>query len=442
MKRPFIFFLAAAAITACAPAAAVTIVVTSDSGGKNIPDVCTLRDAVAYANTGLPSGGCGSISAIVARSAAGTQSTSTFGGNVIELPTASTITLSAVDDFDRNVGLPPVIVPLIVHGNGATIRRDPAVACGHDDALSPGEFGLVYNDTFLEIDDLTLTGGCADAPSGTGMYGGAIYNAGQLTLERVTLIDNYARIAGGALYSAGYGNNAGAAHVTASAFVGNGAQSGGAISLGGSSAALVAGQSLFEQNAAAEFFSGGALFVPVGTAAEVVNSTFAQNSGGSGSAIQADGTVRLSFVTIAQNATASGSGGALQVSASGPVQQLTIKNSILADNGGGVGNCQFGVGTATAAGADLSSDASCSGFSLNETDAQLAPLAGYGTGATYALSPRSAAVDAASDCTDTLAAPVVLDQSGMPRPQGASCDLGAFELGDRVYVDGFEIIVN
>lgn len=442
MKLPLAFLLTAAAMTACAPAAAVTIFVTSDSGGKSVPDVCTLRDAIAYANTGLPSGGCGSASAIVNGSGAGTQSSSTFGGNLIELPTATTITLSAVDDFDRNVGLPPITVPLVIHGNGATIRRDPGVACGHDDALTPGEFGLVYNDTFLEIDDLTLTGGCADAPSGTGMYGGAIYNAGQLTLARVALIDNYARIAGGALYSAGYGNNAGAAHVTASAFVGNGAQSGGAISLAGSSAALVAGQSLFEQNAAAEFFSGGALFVPVGTAAEVVNSTFAQNSGGSGSAIQADGTVRLSFVTIAQNATASGSGAALQVSASGPVQQLTVKNSILADNDGGAGNCQLGLGTMTAAGADLSSDASCTGFSLNSTDAQLAPLAGYGNGATYALNPRSVAVDAVDDCTDTQAASVVLDQRGMPRPQGAGCDIGAFELGDRVFGDGFEVIVN
>jgi predicted outer membrane repeat protein len=258
----------------------------------------------------------------------------------------------------------------------------------------------------------------------------------------VALVDNYARIGGGALYSAGYGNNAGAAHVTAGAFVGNAAQSGGAVYLAGSSAALIASGSLFEQNAAAEFFSGGALFVPVSTKADVVNSTFAQNSGGSGSAIQADGTLRLSFVTIAQNATASGSGGALQVSASGPVQQLTVKNSIVADNDGGAGNCQLGLGTMTAAGADLSSDASCTGFSLNETDPQLAPLAGHGTGATYALSPGSAAVDAVEDCTDAQAAPVVFDQRGMPRAQGSACDIGAFELGDRVFVDGFEIIVN
>ena len=440
MKRPFACLLTAAAITACTPAAAVTIFVTSDSGGKNVPESCTLRDAIAYSNSGLPSGGCGSASAIVDRSAA--DSTSTFGGNVIELPTAATITLTGIDDLDRNVGLPPVTVPLIIHGNGSTVRRDPAVACAHDDTLAPGEFGLIYNATILEIDDLTLSNGCADASSGTGLYGGAIYNAGQIVLVRVGLVDNYARVGGGALYSSGYGNDAGTAHVTASAFVGNGAQSGGAIYLAGSSATLVAGGILFEQNTAAEYFSGGALFVPVGTAADVVNSTFAQNSGGSGSAIQADGTVRLSFVTIAQNATASGSGAALQVSASGPVQQLTIKNSILSDNHGGAGNCQLGLGTMTAAGADLSSDASCSGFSLSATDAHLAPLAGYGTGATYALNPGSAAVDAAGDCTDTQSAPVAFDQRGMPRAQGPACDIGAYELGDRVFGDGFEIIVN
>jgi len=440
MKRHFARLLTAAGITSCTPATAITIFVTSDSGGKNVAESCTLRDAIAYSNSGLPSGGCGSASAIV--NASTIQAPATSVSNVIELPVATTITLSAVDDPDRNVGLPPVTAPLVIHGNGGTIRRDPGVACGHDDALSPGEFGLIYNGTLLEIDDATLRDGCADAPAGTGPYGGAIYNAGQLTLARVILLDNYARIGGGALYSSGYGNNAGVVQVTASAFTGNGAQSGGAIYLAGSSAALVADGSVFEQNAAAEFFSGGALFVPTGTTAHVANSTFAQNSGGSGSAIQADGTVTLSFVTIAQNATASGSGGALQVSASGPVQQLTVKNSILADNDGGAGNCQLGLGMMTAAGADLSSDASCIGFSLNGADAQLAPLAGYGASATYALNPRSAAVNAVEDCTDTQGAPVGFDQRGMPRAQGAACDIGAFELGDRVFGDGFEIIVN
>ncbi|MGB5049258.1 MAG: choice-of-anchor Q domain-containing protein, partial [Caldilineaceae bacterium] len=42
------------------------------------------------------------------------------------------------------------------------------------------------------------------------------------------------------------------------------------------------------------------------------------------------------------------------------------------------------------------------------------------------LLPYSPALDAGS-CTDISGAPVLTDQRGELRPQGAGCDLGAFE---------------
>src|SRR5262249_28650844 len=52
-----------------------------------------------------------------------------------------------------------------------------------------------------------------------------------------------------------------------------------------------------------------------------------------------------------------------------------------------------------------------------------------GTTATHALLTGSIAIDKALDCTDlsTPAQPVLTDQRGVSRPQGAACDVGAFE---------------
>ena len=49
---------------------------------------------------------------------------------------------------------------------------------------------------------------------------------------------------------------------------------------------------------------------------------------------------------------------------------------------------------------------------------------------THALGAGSVAIDVISveDCVDTEGAPLTTDQRGVARPQGDSCDVGAFEL--------------
>jgi len=56
---------------------------------------------------------------------------------------------------------------------------------------------------------------------------------------------------------------------------------------------------------------------------------------------------------------------------------------------------------------------------------------------TRALLAGSPAIDAG----DAEGCPKA-DQRGVARPQGAACDIGAFELPDRVFENGFEIIAN
>ena len=110
------------------------------------------------------------------------------------------------------------------------------------------------------------------------------------------------------------------------------------------------------------------------------------------------------------------------------VQSVTVTNSIVAFNG--TYGCQVEGGAAavlTSGGGNVSTDSSCgtpaSGDQLN-TDPLLGPLADNGGPTlTQALQPASPAVDAANgaDCPAT-------DQRGVARPQGAGCDVGAFEL--------------
>lgn len=417
-------------------ARATTIHVTSDSGDRDVGAACVLRDAITYANTFQPTGGCG------APSATGPATPEYNPGTIIELPPGVTITLAAVDDFDRNTALPPITQPVTITGNASTIRRSFDLPCLVDGAPAPGEFGLLYNESRLTLENLVLENGCADGIGGTSGDGGAVYNAGQLLLNHVVLRGNHASTSGGAVASVGYAAGFGQLTVTDSLFVGNAAARGGGIALTGPSATLSMVRSSLELNEADLNFGGGAMQLGPATNADLVNVSLLQNSAGSGSAIESDGSLRLSFVTIAGNLTLSGSGGALQDGASGPVDVLKVRNSIVANNEGGVGNCQFGAGAVLSDVATLSSDASCAGFAMQEVDPGLVepPPSDGATRRVYALAPASPAVDAATDCTDFAGSAVTEDQRFAPRPSLASCDAGAFELGEAIFGSNFEVI--
>jgi hypothetical protein len=67
------------------------------------------------------------------------------------------------------------------------------------------------------------------------------------------------------------------------------------------------------------------------------------------------------------------------------------------------------------------------GSPAHPIDARLKPLHfNGGLTATHALRHGSPAIDAGA-CADANGAPLTIDQRGVPRPQGLSCDIGAFE---------------
>src|SRR5262249_22953613 len=128
--------------------------------------------------------------------------------------------------------------------------------------------------------------------------------------------------------------------------------------------------------------------------------------------------------TIAGNTTLNSfQGGGLEVTQG----TMTVKSSIVAGNSvaGSPSNCSTGV---TSLGNNLESGTDC-GFTA-PGDLQVAhPELGQlkdngGPTAAMALALGSPAVDAG----DAGCPPPATDQRGIARPQGPSCDIGAFEL--------------
>jgi predicted outer membrane repeat protein len=266
---------------------------------------------------------------------------------------------------------------------------------GAIDVHSPSTQVSVDRSTFTHNQTLTTT-----ALTG----GGAIVNSGLLTLTRSTLADNLSLNMGAGLFVL-YGQ----ATVRDSTFSGNQAQgSGGAISAYSDSAAFPSQLSL--------------------------------------------NNVTLSDNTADLDQDSQGDGGGLAVSS---FVTVTIANSILAGNfdtpnnlGGGaiqpdcsgaLAGLHFslvgrGEGCTVVLGQDGGSHI---GNGANPLDALLGPLADNGGPTqTRALLAGSPALDAGSPAAPGSGglACEAADQRGVLRPLGLVCDMGAFEVGMRVYL--------
>lgn len=220
---------------------------------------------------------------------------------------------------------------------------------------------------------------------------------------------------------------------------------------------LVAGASLqvnaltITKGAAGQGFLGGGILNNGGTL-NVTNSTFTGNVAVTGGAIAQDtGTTNITNSTISDNLSGSQlangtsqSGGTLNVynstiSGAGLTNaQLTtvgietdsgttiIQNTIVADHNGG--DCKvLPLGTLTANGFNLDTDASCDSATTSAT-INLGPLQDNGGPTpTMALGENSSALGAAFPSVCANAPVNGLDQRGITRPQGLACDVGAFE---------------
>lgn len=229
---------------------------------------------------------------------------------------------------------------------------------------------------------LTLINSTVDGNSAE--IGGGIFNDGVLNLTDSTISNNKAVDLGGGIATATQRDDP--ITLTNSVVNGNSARIGGGI----------------------------ASQVPLFLNGSTVSGNTARDPGGG---IWTNSSITLNNSTVSSN-TAGGTGGGIN-----NLGTVTLTNTIIASNLSG-DDC-FGGGF-TSLGHNLDSDSTCNltePTDLPGVDPLLGPLHDNGGPTeTHALLPDSPAINAADDaaCPDT-------DQRGVSRPQGAACDIGAYE---------------
>jgi len=289
-------------------------------------------------------------------------------------------------------------------GSGPRVRMSGLTA---QDGNTPGEGGGILNagKADLELSKVAVTGNSASR-------GGGIANASnyaKATLGDVVVNSNQATQHVGGL------SNHGTAYLTGVTIDGNTtAGDTGGMSAGGLS--FLTNVTISNNTANGATGNGWTGALAIGGSATIRNSTISGNTGDPGG-IWNGGKSRLTNVTIEGNTGAifncNNCGGS-----------ITLTNTIVSNSGfWPTINCY---GTVTSAGHNLDSGNGC-GFSapgdIVNTSAALDPLAkNGGRTRTHALVPASPAIDAG----DPGNCPAV-DQRGVQRPQGAGCDIGAYE---------------
>jgi len=296
-----------------------------------------------------------------------------------------------------------------------------------EDPSRPRGGGVYNNNATLAIIDCVITGN----------IGGGIYNReGGLVVTNSTISDN--------TQAGGVWSLLGVVQINNSTITGNTAAHGGGIRMDGEDSSLTVSNSTISgneamgvgggigldgtalisnstisDNMAGDF--GGGMWTEVGSFV-MTNSTISGNSARVGGGIYKawfglwEGSITINHNTITENTAPEGGGGI-----NNPDWEITISASIVAHNG--ETNCG---GNLISGGNNLDSSDTCSfgaAGDLANTDPILGPLANNGGGTfTHALLPDSPAIDAMYH----LECPAS-DQRGVERPQGADCDIGAFE---------------
>ena len=282
-----------------------------------------------------------------------------------------------------------------------TIDSNTAKATGFGGEVDGGGLYLYYGSN---LDNVWVTNTIAQAPDAGNIYGGGVYNDDSMTMDKSGVVGTNAT-AGNSIEGAGFYINY-YSTITRSAIANN---TGDVTGASGTS-------------------YGGAVYE--NDQANYINDTIANNSvtasgGGTadyGAIYISDYPAQMTNDTVAGNQAGTNYGGLYPDSGSA----LNIKNAIVSGNtSASVVNCG-GSGTINSAGNNLESADTCgfhnAGDQIN-TDPKLGPLQDNG-GSTLTMAELtgSPAIDAGTNngCPAT-------DQRGVSRPQGAACDIGAYE---------------
>jgi uncharacterized repeat protein (TIGR01451 family)/CSLREA domain-containing protein len=368
------------------------------------------------------------------------------GGILVDLTGRLTLNEGAVMNNTAAAGGGAMVLGLLTLTNttvennqGGGIRNDGGLLLFTDvDVLNnTGGYGI-YNENGAT---LSYTGGTVSGNQGGGIYntlsradlstltianntgGGGVHNSGlsttQLTLSHSTIVGN-AATSGGGILNEGLGAVASIDHTSIS--LNSAAAAGGGINNTGS---LTADASTLDQNQAT---AGGAIDHS-GASLYLTNVTLSSNSvTDNGGGLHNRSSAVLASVTF----TGISSGTGANIYNDGDTAALIIRNSIVANPQGGL-NCVNNIGTITSHGYNLESSDTCEFTApgdITNTDPLLGPLQDNGGATlTHALLQGSPAIDAANPAPPGSGGDAcpALDQRGVARPQGATCDVGSYE---------------
>lgn len=337
-----------------------------------------------------------------------------------------------------------------LHVSGSVIEDNRATTLPHAGGIPSGA-GIANMNGQVDLTDSTLSGNSAIGNSGIPQGGSlsssaATAHGASVTLTRVLVAGNRVLNGPGGGITQGGGLAAFSTDVTVieSSVTGN-RVTGGAIANGAGIYFIREGNFVMERSLVANnvgeagVITDGAGLYLNGETTEVqriVNSTIAGNrglspDGGIGSGIFHFGGARLDVLSSTINANVATAGGAKDSGgnlwdAGGSGSVLSLRDSIVSGGAAASGseNC-FGAGVQSA-GHNIDSLDQCNfhgaGDKVNTNPLLLALAGNGGPTATLALSPGSPAIDAGD------AACPATDQRAVPRPQGAACDIGAFEF--------------
>jgi CSLREA domain-containing protein len=387
----------AAILIAVTSARAATFIVnstTDDGTGTCTPDKCTLRDAILSAHSGDRITFSLAANSIIALT---NGSLSIDKSVVITGPGAKSLTVqrsaaAGTADF-RIIDIPSA--------SGSATISGLAIAKGIDHSADGG--GAIHNAGFLSLFNCTISGSV-----GTQIAGG-ISNAGTLLIDSSTVVGNSAPAAGG-IYNFGVGT----------------------VSLSNST---ISGNSN-------DRGSGGGILNYRGGALGISNCTISGNTGAVGGGLFIDTTAAITIFnsTISGNTSpgASGEAGGILVTAGSTIK---LRSTIVAKNNATLGPDIDSGGTVTSQGYNLignNSGVSITattgdqiGTPANPIDPLLGPLQDNGGPTeTQALATNSKAVDKGDS------GGLATDQRGLARPvdtpsvtnPGDGSDVGAYEL--------------
>jgi hypothetical protein len=358
----------------------------ADDGGGGIANYGTLTvtGSTFSVNDAPISGGIYNAGTLSVTNSTFWGNTALRGGGIFNYASMMTVTNSTFEGNSANGGG-------IENYNGTLVVTGSTISGNH--AITGA--GIENYGGTLSVTDSTFSDNSGDR--GSGIYNNSTH---EVTVHNSTFSDNY---------GAGIYNDDGTVEVTASTFSGN--YYGGMINNTPGTATVT--NSTFTANTS---YVGGGIS-NYGTL-NVTNSTFSGNNAnifsdyeGGGGGIFNTGMLDVTNSTLSGNSASQGGG--IFNSGTATLQNTIVTNSTSV-------NCAND-GALTDGGGNLSwPDTTCPGLNA---DPLLGPLQDNdGPTQTHALLPGSPAIDAAvlANCPAT-------DQRGVSRPQGAGCDIGAYE---------------